>query len=284
MSTPRAILLGMLIAITLPSALVLAQRSWGGGGGFRSSEPTEGGEGRWETDPDLAEDHFTFVRLHHNGDKDNGMTDHPRADSNFTRRLQELTSIEVNPVYRSFNIDHPDLFQYPFAFMSDMRRVTFTQAEEEALRNYLSNGGFIMADDQWGDSAWEYVYDAMKGVFPDKEPVELDISHPIFSCVFKLPYLPQVPSHDTAKVWEMRGEDNHYELKGFEDLDPETLNKPHFRAWYDDNGRMMMLVCHNNDIADGWEEESDNPSFFKKYSEKLCFPLGINIVFYALTN
>ena len=49
-------------------------------------------------------------------------------------------------------------------------------------------------------------------------------------------------------------------------------------------GRMMMLVCHNNDIADGWEEESYKPEFFKKYSEKMCFPIGINIIFYALTN
>ncbi|MGY8690821.1 MAG: DUF4159 domain-containing protein [Verrucomicrobiales bacterium] len=205
-------------------------------------------------------------------------------DLNFTRRLHELTAIEVNPGCLNIEITDERLFQYPFAFMSDLRDVLFSADEEEALRKYLTNGGFIMVDDQWGDECWEHVYGTMKGIFPDKEPVELDIDHPIFSSVFKLDYLPQIPSHDAFDKWEELGLDNHYETKGFDSEDPEAMNKPHFRAWYDDNGRMMILVCHNNDIADGWEEESYKPEFFKKYSEKLCFPLGINIVFYALSN
>jgi hypothetical protein len=148
----------------------------------------------------------------------------------------------------------------------------------------MLNGGFIMVDDQWGARCWKQVRDAMKGVFPDRDPVELDLKHPIFSCVFKLDALPQVPSHDAAKYWHDRGEDKHYEIKGFSGEREEDMNRPHFYAWYDDKGRIMMLVCHNNDIADGWEEENFNPWFFKKYSEKMCFPLGINIVFYALTH
>ena len=124
----------------------------------------------------------------------------------------------------------------------------------------------------------------MEGVFPDREPVELTIKHPIFSCVFKLDKKPQVPSHDAAAHWESLGLDNHYEIKGFQNEDPEDMNTPRYWAWHDEKGRMMMLVCHNNDIADGWEEEDFNPWFFKKYSEKMCFPLGINIVFYALTH
>ena len=278
----------LLVFVVIPIGFLLAQRPGGfGGGGFRPVQSAgEGGGDRWDTDPDLDDDHFTFVRLLHNGDKDGGLTDYPRADSNFTRRLQELTSMEVNPAYKYFPIDDPKLFQYPFAFMSDMREVTFSQSEEEALRTYLTNGGFIMADDQWGDSAWEYVSDAMKGVFPDKAPVELTLNHPIFKAVFNLEqlgYLPQIPSHDAAERWiEMGLEDNHYEPMRYED--EEALNTPRYQAWFDDNGRMMMLVCHNNDIADGWEEENYKPWFFEKYSEKLCFPLGINIIFYALTH
>ena len=281
--------LGLTALVGLPLVCGLAQMpgGFGGGGrGFREAYPEEAGSDReWQIDSDLADDHFTFVRLRHNGDSDGGFTDYPRAERNFTRRLQELTSLEVNPVYINLEIEDPKLFQYPFAFMSDMREVTFTPEEAEALRKYLTNGGFIMADDQWGDRAWGYVADAMKEVFPDKEPVELDINHPIFNCVFKLDYLPQVPSHDAAKEWHDRGEeDKHYELKGFSFEDPEAMDTPRFRAWFDDHGRMMMLVCHNNDIADGWEEEDFNPWFFSKYSEKLCFPLGINIIFYALTH
>jgi hypothetical protein len=252
-------------------------RSFSGGGNWAPMEPRE-----WEADTDFPEDHFTFVRLRHNGD--GGLTDYPKADHNFTRRLQELTAMEVNPRYLNIDITDERLFQYPFAFMSDLRDVWFDASEEEALRNYMLNGGFIMVDDQWGARCWKQVRDAMKGVFPDRDPVELDLKHPIFSCVFKLDALPQVPSHDAAKYWHDRGEDKHYEIKGFSGEREEDMNRPHFYAWYDDKGRIMMLVCHNNDIADGWEEENFNPWFFKKYSEKMCFPLGINIVFYALTH
>ncbi len=256
-----------------------------GGRSFRSSAPEWIGEDReeWQVDEDFPSDHFTFVRLRHKGD-DDGLTDFPDAELNFTRRLQELTAIEVNPGCLNIEITDERLFQYPFAFMSDMRDIYFTPEEEEALRKYLLNGGFIMTDDQWGKRCWGEITDAMKGVFPDKEPVELKLDHPIFNCVFKLDFLPQVPSHDAAEKWHELGLDNHYEIKSFDFEDPEDMNKPHYYAWYDDKGRIMMLACHNNDLADGWEEEDFNPWFFKKYSEKMCFPMGINIVFYALTH
>ena len=51
----------------------------------------------------------------------------------------------------------------------------------KALRRYLLNGGFLMVDDFWGEREWENFYEEIKRVFPDREPVELDISHPIFS-------------------------------------------------------------------------------------------------------
>ncbi len=251
-----------------------------------SQEVNRPDDREWTEDTDFPHDHLTFLRLRHNGD--GGFTDFPKADTNFTRRLQELTAIEVNPDYWNLAIDDPRIFQFPIAFMSDLRDVWFSPEEEENLRKYMQQGGFIMVDDQWGDRCWGEVKEAMKGVFPDIEPVELEFDdpnkHPIFNCVFKLPYKPQVPSHDAAKYWEDRGIDNHYEIKGFSYEDEEAMNEAHFYAWYDEKGRMMMLVCHNNDLADGWEEESYEPWFFKKYSEKLCFPMGINIIFYALTN
>ena len=59
---------------------------------------------------------------------------------------------------------------------------------------------------------------------------------------------------------------------------------PHFRAIYDDKGRMMVLECANNDIADSWEREGENEEYFHRFSEKQGYPLGINIIFYAMTH
>ena len=59
---------------------------------------------------------------------------------------------------------------------------------------------------------------------------------------------------------------------------------PHYRGISDDKGRLMVLVCHNTDLGDGWEEEATDPYYFAEFSEPKAYPLGINIIFYALTH
>jgi len=53
---------------------------------------------------------------------------------------------------------------------------------------------------------------------------------------------------------------------------------------FDDQGRMMAIICHNTDLGDGWEREGENVEYFRQFSEKWSYPLGINIVVYALTH
>src|SRR5438093_724960 len=58
----------------------------------------------------------------------------------------------------------------------------------------------------------------------------------------------------------------------------------HFRAIFDDKGRIMVMICHNTDNGDGWEREGEYAYYFHEFSEKKAYPLGINIVFYAMTH
>jgi hypothetical protein len=67
-----------------------------------------------------------------------------------------------------------------------------------------------------------------------------------------------------------------YRGEGSEDM--------HVRAWLDDKQRPMILVIHNSDISDGWEREGEDLEYFEKFSEKISYPLGINIVFYLMTH
>ncbi|HET6878942.1 MAG TPA: DUF4159 domain-containing protein, partial [Pirellulales bacterium] len=60
--------------------------------------------------------------------------------------------------------------------------------------------------------------------------------------------------------------------------------EPHYRALFDDKGRMMAIICHNTDLGDGWEQEGASPDYFREMSEKWAYPLGINIVTYAMTH
>ena len=46
----------------------------------------------------------------------------------------------------------------------------------------------------------------------------------------------------------------------------------------------MVVICHNTDLGDGWEREGENEEYFREFSAKKAYPLGINIVVYAMTH
>ena len=58
----------------------------------------------------------------------------------------------------------------------------------------------------------------------------------------------------------------------------------HYKGIFDDKGRMMAIICHNTDLGDGWEREGENEEYFHEFSEKKSYPMGINIVTYAMTH
>ena len=58
----------------------------------------------------------------------------------------------------------------------------------------------------------------------------------------------------------------------------------HYKGIEDDKGRLMAIICHNTDLGDGWEREGENEDYFHEFSEKKSYPMGINIVTYAMTH
>lgn len=237
----------------------------------------------WEVDEEFPDDVFTFVRIMYNA-RGNGWgkwrTDYPDSDLNFSYRLQQLTSLKVNPNPIILELTDPRLFDYPFIYIVEpggepgWAGLDLTPAEVKALRRYLDNGGFLMVDDFWGEREWENFYVELKKVFPDREPVDLPLDHPVFHCVYELTEKPQVPSINLA----MRG--RPYGIT----WEREDAKEPHYRGIFDDDGRLVVMICHNTDLGDGWEREGENEWYFHEFSEKKAYPLGINIVFYAMTH
>ena len=130
--------------------------------------------------------------------------------------------------------------------MSNVQGMMLEEDEVDALRRYLLNGGFLIADDFWAPAAWENVYREMKRVFPDREPRELTLDHGIFHIVYDFKKIPQVPS---IFAWRAGDEfENWHE-------GPQADEDPHFWGLFDDDERLMALLCHNNDVGDGWERE-----------------------------
>ena len=107
----------------------------------------------WEIDPNFKQDTFTFARIQYgSGGRGGWSNDYPDCDINFSLRLQQLTSMNVNPDNVVLELTDPELFDYPFIFMSNVQGMWLRPAEQEALRKYLLNGGFLMADDFWTPS------------------------------------------------------------------------------------------------------------------------------------
>ena len=184
--------------------------------------------------------------------------------------------MEVNPDGKVLELSDPELFDYPFVYMIEPGSIWLRDDEIKALRKYLLNGGFLMVDDFWGDDEWEHFARVFKQVFPDREFEELELEHPIFHCVFDLQEKPQVPAIQQALEGRDAGVTWEWNKRGAE--------KVSYKQMKDDKGRMMCVICFNTDLGDGWEREGESRWYFKEFSEKKAYPMGVNIVFYALTH
>jgi hypothetical protein len=114
---------------------------------------------------------FTFCRARYSSSGRRGrrgrrgggrwLVDYPEADQNFSLRLSQLTTLNVNKdengefVHAIVGLDEPDLFKYPFIYVLEVGAMSLTEPEREGLRAYLLRGGFLLVDDFWGDYAWE---------------------------------------------------------------------------------------------------------------------------------
>ena len=278
----------LLLFITMigliTATAVVAQWTRNSGGDGRAGVPD------WERDAELPNDTFTFARVQYGGYgrgfRGGGWrTDYPNADLNFSYRLEQLTAMKVDPNGTVVNFAKDELKQVPFIYITEPRSMRLAEDEVKGFREYLLNGGFFMVDDFWSKPEWENFYREMKRVLPNVEPVDLTVDHPIFNHIFPLKEKPQVPSEDWyvdrySTPQEALDNGVTWETKRYDTYPP----KPHFYAFFDKKGRMMGVACHNTDIGDGWEEEGATPWYFKYFSEPKSYPMGINILIYAMTH
>jgi hypothetical protein len=242
----------------------------------------------WTNRPGFQNDVFTFTRIIFKstpgGPRWLGwINDYPDADLNLSARLQQLTSLKADPDCRVLKLTDPALADYPFIFMSHPERMVLREAEMVSLRNYLLNGGALMADDFWGNRNWEHFEQAMKQVLPQHDWTELSMKHPLFHCVFDLRGPMNQLQVPTLQLW----------CRGYDPDEPESFPSAfrgpgsrdmHVRAWLDDKGHIMILALHNSDTGDGWEREGENEVYFHQFSEQRAYPLAVNAIFYLMTH
>ena len=268
------------IAIVLAVSIAEAQRGFGG---FRGGWGGEVGAPPKFPNPDDFDGSWHFCRLMYRQvrSQQRGLgwgTDYPNADINFSIRLSELTKTQVGqykngPNHLVVRPTDPELFQCPFVMASDPGSAGFSSEDAEGLRTYLVKGGFLWVDDFWGPWAWQaFIDEIQKALPPGQFPLkELTPEHPIYRMLFPIAKVPQVPS---MQFWRQSG-------GATSEMDDLSANA-HMAAITDQEGRIMVLMTHNTDIADSWEREGDE-EFFYNFSAN-GYAVGLNAVLYAMSH
>jgi hypothetical protein len=224
----------------------------------------------------LKHDSFTFVRIKYSGINRRTRTwatDYPDSDLALSARLQQELGLKTDPKGIVLELTDPKLKQYPFAYLVEGGNLHLSDAEVTALRAYLQGGGFLMVDDFWGEAEWKNLALEIKRAFPEHKFIELPLEHDVFNSYYRIPEKPQVPSIHLALTRRNEGITwERYDAK-----------QPYYRGLVDGNGRVMAILCHNTDLGDGWEREGIDEFYTQEFSLKRAFPMGINIVVFALS-
>ena len=173
---------------------------------------------------------------------------------NLIRFCNQQLGTNIDPEQAVVEAGSPELFNYPFIHLTGHGNVVFSAAEAENLRNYLTGGGFLHIDDNYGLD--QFIRPQMKRVFPELDFVELPPSHPVFNQKFNFPTgIPKIHEHDKKPAQA-------------------------FGLIY--NGRLVCMYTYESDLGDGWED----PEIHRNSPETRlkALRMGANIIQYAFSN
>ena len=183
---------------------------------------------------------------------------YPYSDQNLNRFLDRTTLLDVELMsYRIVELGSDELFNYPFAYVSEPGEMELTEKEVANLRAYVQLGGFILMDDFDGPWQWEQMRSQVRRAFPDRDFVVMSPDDRVFHTVFDLDDLQGMAEHVPG------GNITYFGL-------------------FDDHGNLAILAGHNNDLANFWEWY-DQPSMPLKPAAD-AFRLGSNAVMHAITH
>jgi hypothetical protein len=146
-----------------------------------------------------------------------------------------------------------DIFLYPYVYMTGHGNVVFSEAEAANLRKYLTGGGFLHIDDNYGLD--KFVRLELKKIFPELELVDVPFDHPIYHQKFSFPGgLPKIHEHDGKPA---QGLGLFYE------------------------GRLVVFYSYESDLGNGWEDQRIHNDPEEKRQQALR--MGANIIAYCFT-
>lgn len=193
---------------------------------------------------------LTIAQLQYGGGGD--WYANPSGLPNLLNAIRTRTGIPVVATPGRVKITDPQLWTFPYLYMTGHGNVHFTDEEVKLLRQYLDGGGFLHADDNYGlDDSFRR---EIKRIYPDARLTELPGDHPIYHAFYDFPRgLPKIHKHDGKPA------------QGF-------------GIFHD--GRMVVFYSYQSDLGNGWEDPKtygDPPEL-----HEAALRMGVNLFVYAL--
>jgi len=178
----------------------------------------------------------------------------PTSLPNLVNYCNQNIQTTLTPKVSVVDVGSAEIVNYPFVHMTGHGNVVFSANDIQNLKNYLTSGGFLHIDDNYGMDT--YIRKEIKKVFPNNPLVEIPSSHAIFQEPYSFPNgLPKIHEHDN--------------------------NKPQAFGIFVE-GRLVLLYTFECDLGDGWEdtEVHNNPIQVREKALKM----GANIINYVFKN
>jgi len=202
--------------------------------------------------PALAQEgEIVIARVHYGGGGD--WYSGPDALPNLIRYAEAHTLLDLADEPAVVELSTDDLERYPVLYLNGHGEVRFEDAEAARLRHYLTHGGFLIINDDYGLDA--HIRREMARVFPGQEWVVLPASHPVYHTHFEFPDgLPKIHEHDGRPA--------------------QGLGLFH-------EGRLVVFYAFESDLGDGWEPagvHDDSPE-----RREAALRMGVNLLVFAMT-
>ena len=181
---------------------------------------------------------------------------YPSSDQNLNQFIAGATGINIDIMsYSIIELSSDDVFDYPFAYVSEPGEMALTDEEVKNLREYIDRGGFILMDDFDGPEQLGNMKSQVKRAFPDREFIPIPTDHRIFSAHFELDDL------EGMSAYVPGGNITYYGI-------------------YNDNGEVAIAAGFNNDLANFWDWYDQAGMPLKPATD--AFRLGVNTIVYSM--
>ena len=178
----------------------------------------------------------------------------PTSLPNLVKFCNQTIHTKLSPKIPTVEVGSTEIFSYPFVHMTGHGNVVFSNTDVENLRNYLTSGGFLHIDDNYGMD--EYIRKEIKKIFPENELKEIPSNHEIFNTPYSFPNgLPKIHEHENKR--------------------------PQAFGIFIEN-KLVLLYTFECDLGDGWEDKevhNDSDAIREK-----ALKMGANIINFVFKN